>query len=199
MMEQNILTNVWNYFLSLEKDLDDTSRYIEPRGQENVHSFEFAKILVLSYTELESVFKILCVEIENRKCGTIKQYKEILLNSYPNIVHAEVNISRWNNTICPFKGWDKGPLPWWSAYVNVKHNRQNNFNDATYKNTIYALSALYVSIMYLSKITGHPIRDFESNYIESNYTSALITTLPIKMLPDFDTNFHTTRQISSEI
>ena len=47
-------TGIWNYFLSLENDLSNTSRYIEPSGQEEVHSFEFAKLIILSCTEAES-------------------------------------------------------------------------------------------------------------------------------------------------
>ena len=62
-MTEQTLNEIWNYYLTLEADISNTSRYIEPRGQENVHSFEFAKILILACTELESVFKLLCIEI----------------------------------------------------------------------------------------------------------------------------------------
>ena len=41
MITAEIINGIWNYYLSLEKDLDNTSRYIEPKGQENVFSFEF--------------------------------------------------------------------------------------------------------------------------------------------------------------
>ena len=61
------LNGIWNYYLSLERDMANTSQYIEPMGQEDVHSFEFAKILILSCTEVESLFKILCEEIEHKK------------------------------------------------------------------------------------------------------------------------------------
>ncbi len=44
-MDADRLQGMWQYFLTLESDLDDTFRYIDPVGQENVHSFEFAKIL----------------------------------------------------------------------------------------------------------------------------------------------------------
>ena len=55
-MDEKTLHGMWNYFLMLENDLDNTSRYIEPQGQENVYSFEFAKLLVLACTEIESDF-----------------------------------------------------------------------------------------------------------------------------------------------
>ena len=64
-MDKKTLHGMWNYFLMLESDLDNTSRYIEPQGQENVYSFEFAKLLILACTEVESVFKAICFEIES--------------------------------------------------------------------------------------------------------------------------------------
>ena len=75
MITAEIINGIWNYYLSLEKDLDDTSRYIEPKGQENVFSFEFAKLLVLSCTELESVLKLLCYECSGEKRGNIGMVK----------------------------------------------------------------------------------------------------------------------------
>ena len=41
------LTTCWNYFLSLDRDLNETARYIEPESQENTFSFEFYKIIML--------------------------------------------------------------------------------------------------------------------------------------------------------
>ena len=45
------LENCWNYYLSIEEDLNETSRYIEPTGQENVYSFEFQKVIMLCGAE----------------------------------------------------------------------------------------------------------------------------------------------------
>ena len=189
MISSEIIRSIWNYYLSLEKDLEDTSRYIEPKGQENVHSFEFAKLLVLSCTELESVFKLICYECTGEKKGNIGEYKEVVLEKYPNIVFAEVSINRWGKTICPFEGWDKGCLTWWKAYGNVKHNREDNFDEATYQNVIYALLALYVCIFYLSKIVNIEFADYASSYINSEYALHSIVATPNKKLPDFDPKF----------
>ena len=197
MITAGIINGIWNYYLSLEKDLDDTSRYIEPKGQENVFSFEFAKLLVLSCTELESVLKLLCYECSGEKRGNIGEYKETILTYYPKIVFAEVNVSRWGETIRPFDGWDKGKLSWWDAYGNVKHNREDNFRDATYQNVVYALSALYVSIFYLSSISGVSFSGYASTYIESDYSSHGVAVSPNKKLPDLDPNFTESTENSS--
>lgn len=197
MITTEVINGIWNYYLSLEKDLDNTSRYIEPKGQENVFSYEFAKLLVLSCTELESVWKLLCYECSGKKRGNIGEYKETILTHYPKIVFAEVNIARWGETIRPFDGWDKGKLSWWDAYGNVKHNREDNFKEATYQHVVYALSALYVSIFYLSSISGVPFLNYASTYINSDYSSQGLAVSPTKKLPDFDPNFTELKKNSS--
>jgi len=190
MVTEEMINGIWNYYLSLEKDLDNTSRYIEPKGQENVFSFEFAKLLVLSCTELESVMKLLCYECSGEKKGNFGEYKKTILTYFPKIVFAEVQITRLSKTIRPFADWDKGKLFWWDAYGKIKHNREDNFKDATYQNVIYALSALYVSIFYLSKITRVDFSDYSSTYIRSIYSSHALTVAPMKKIPDLDPDFH---------
>lgn len=197
MITEKELSGIWNYYLSLEKDLDNTSRFIEPRGQENVFSFEFAKLLVLSCTELESVLKLLCYERSGETKGNFGEYKETILAHYPKIVFAEVSIARWGETIRPFGGWDKGRLSWWDAYGNVKHNRKDNFTEATYKNVVYALSALYISIFYLSQETGVLFSDYDSTYIESNYSVRGLAVAKTRELPDFDPDFIESAENSS--
>ena len=49
-MTEKEINGIWYYYLSIEDDLSNTSKYIEPDGQENVHSFEFAKLLILACT-----------------------------------------------------------------------------------------------------------------------------------------------------
>jgi len=186
-MTEQTLYNIWNYFLELEQDMKNTSRYIEPEGQENVHSFEFAKLIVLSCTEVESVFKLLCSEIDSSKGkGNISDYKATILGKYPKIVDATVSISRWGKDIKPFEDWSSGKLTWWDAYGSIKHNRGANFENATYLNSVYALSALYISILYLAKATNIDLDSGSSQYIYSQYTSQILCCALDKELPDFE-------------
>lgn len=99
-MSEKELQNMWYYFLDLEKELADSSRYIEPDGQENVYSFEFRKIIILACTECETAFKSLCEAIDDTKeRGSMYDYKGIVLGKYPKIIDAEVHIRRWHKTI----------------------------------------------------------------------------------------------------
>lgn len=181
--------NLWNYYLNLENDLSVTSRYIEPNGQEEVFSLEYSKLLILICTEAETVFKILCKEIDGVERGNIGEYKEAILTRFPKITTAEVIIPRWAETVIPFEGWDSGRLEWWDAYVDVKHSRVKNFQKATYKNSVYSLSALNILIFYLTSLTGHRLSILNSNidaYIWSPYAYKNVISSPDRFLPDFE-------------
>ncbi len=186
-MDKTTLRGIWNYFLTLESDLDNTSRYIEPSKQENVYSFEFAKLLILACTEVESVFKALCFEIEKKQvAGDIGTYKATILGKFPKIVDSVVNIKRLGKSMKPFEEWSSGPLSWWGAYQNVKHSRGSHFSDATYINATTALAALYILIFYLAKISGIEFDDYDSKYIDSDYCCPHLICEPPKKLPDFE-------------
>ncbi len=186
-MNADKLKGIWQYFLTLESDLDDTFRYIDPAGQENVHSFEFAKILILACTEVESVFKALCCEITGQSSAdNIKKYREIILERFPKITEAKVQIKRLGRVVCPFEGWGKESPAWWRAYQGVKHNRGECFSDATYQNASVALAGLYVLIFYLAKLTQIRFNDYVSKCFESDYESVLPVYGPQKQLPDFE-------------
>lgn len=181
------LTGIWNYYLSLESDIANTSRYIEPAGQEHVYSFEFAKLLILACTEVESVFKSICLEIEGTQPqGNIAKYKEIILGTYPKIIDATVTVSRLGTNIKPFQEWVNGPLTWWGAYQEVKHSRGLHFNQATYNNAVYAIAALYILIFYLAKTSNIEFEDYLSSYITSGYSHTKLVLQPSKKLPDFE-------------
>lgn len=187
IINEYVLCSLWNYYLSLERDMDNTSRYIEPLGQEDVYSFEFAKLIILSCTEIESVFKKICFVITNNQVeGNISSYKEIILGKYPKITKARVFVLRLGKILEPFKGWDEGKLEWWTTYQEVKHNRGEFFFKATYKYAVNSLAALYVLIFYLSKITGYNFPNHKSEYITSEYSSPYLLCRASKELPDFE-------------
>lgn len=185
-MTKNELDSIWEYFLCLESDLSNTSRYIEPQGQENVHSFEFAKIIILACTEIENVFKLLCQEIDGNAHGNISEYKEIILQEYPRIVEAPVSVSRLGRVIIPFENWDKEKLFWWDAYSSIKHNRGKYFDEATYNNAVYSMSGLYILVFYLAKRTEISFRNYASTYIQSEFSEQNIFCSIDKELPDFE-------------
>lgn len=185
MMTEKELQNMWYYYLDLDRELSDSSRYIEPDGQEKVYSFEFRKIIILACTECETAFKAICETIDNtQKRGDMADYKKAILEKYPKIVEAEVIIKRWHRNIKPFEGWNTRRLAWWDAHQAIKHDRGSNFAEATYENATLALSALYILIFYLFAINEREM-PYEWGYIDSDYGTPTLMCAPSKKLPDF--------------
>ena len=186
-MEKNELYEIWNYFLSLEKDFSETSRYIEPKGQEQTHSFEFAKILILACTEAESIIKKIAFICEGKTLGNMGEYKAFLMTKYCKIVTAEVGVSRLGRKICPFAEWkdDGKKLSWWEAYTNIKHHRAESFGEASYINACTAMCGLYILILYLSKITQIEIGTYNTIYFSSPYVPLFFVSKAPQNLPDF--------------
>ncbi len=181
------LATSWNYFLSIERDLYETSRYIEPEDQEKTYSFEFYKIIMLSCAEIETAFKQMCKFIEpNRKCGCIADYKDVILSKFPQICTCEVVVQRWHGrAIQPFGGWDTGPLSWWGSYQDIKHSRFLKIKQANYEVAVYSLAALYVLILYLYRMNDHMCKADDSKCFWSKYHPAAHYLPPMSELPDF--------------
>lgn len=172
---------MWNYFLAIEDDLKLTTRFVEPEGQELVHSLEFTKILLLACTEIETAAKLVAFCKGEKEPGNIAQYKALILSEYPGIVDAEV-FAR-DKSFKPFENWEKSKLEWWEAYTDIKHSRVDNYEKGNYINATYALGALYLLILYLDKTTGSNIYSDYSSFIRSNYSKASLIHAPISKLP----------------
>lgn len=187
MISKEQLDNIWNYYCSLESDMENTSRFVDP-SQKDVFSFEFLKIIILTCAEIDNVFQLICQETPgaNSGAGNIGQYKSIILKNYPKIVDSKVSISRIGETYSPFSKWDSSQLDWWDAYTDIKHHRLASLEKATCWNAICALSALYILIHYLSRIIGIELFVYNTHpYIDSEYSYSFVAAGPMIGLPDF--------------
>lgn len=184
-LTKDALFNYWNYYLSLEDDIARTSNYVEPKGQENVYSIEFAKILVLACIEVESVLKQLAFEIKGSKQNGMSDYITVILEEWPDLPTASVYISRTDKTVKPFDGLSltSDKLDWWNSYGEIKHGRGYTFEKANYSNAIMALSALYILIFYLAEKCNIEFDSFASHYISSSYTPQVFTCKAPENLP----------------
>lgn len=70
----------WNYFLALEKDLKNISRYIEfSKDNEETYSIELSHILLSASSEVDVVMKLLCEQIDSSAPReNINNYRDII-------------------------------------------------------------------------------------------------------------------------
>lgn len=77
----------WNYFLTLDVDTANLSRYVEfTEDNFEAHSVEMARILLAAASEVDVVAKLLCRNIDpNSKAGNINDYRTEIIGAVPRI------------------------------------------------------------------------------------------------------------------
>ncbi len=147
-----------NYFLCLEDDLLQLSRWIEfSTDNEPTYSIELARLLMTATGEVDVVAKSLCKAID-KKCSAdnIRAYQTVLLNAVPILPQSKVDMPRFGMTFQPWSSWaTKGNSPdWWQGNNNVKHHRTEHFHQANLKNVLNASAALLILLLLLHSKDG---------------------------------------------
>jgi hypothetical protein len=145
----------WNYFLALETDLIQLSRYIEfnPRNFE-CYSLENARILMAATQEVDVVCKLICKAMDPASTAdNIHRYREKILSLYPKFSHFPVEMKQYGLKLSPWDNFNNqsGVPDWWIANNKVKHERHSDFHQANLKNVLNAVAGLYVCCLYFYK------------------------------------------------
>lgn len=157
-MDKEFLNNYWKYYLILEEDFLGTLRYVELHsGNFNTFSTEYTKQYQAICSEIDVVCKEFCKVINSTaKVGNIESYAKIILNEVSKIRDEKITIKKYRvNALYPWREWRlecgdvkyKSP-EWWTKYNKVKHNRNQNFEQANLGNVLSALAALFVLEVY---------------------------------------------------
>lgn len=146
----------WNYYLQLENDFFSYIPYCElDTANDNAFSVKYLQLLLSICGEIDSICKTFCKTMDESldldKAGML-DYIPILCQYYPTFATETVQVLEHRyREIQPWKSITKGYVPnWWSRYNAIKHHRdeKENYKYANQKNTIEALSALYILIQY---------------------------------------------------
>jgi len=141
----------WNYFLALEADVVNLSRYIEfTKDNFDAYSMEMAKIILSAASEVDVIAKQLCKILDNnKKPRTIGGYKNILTENINDFSETKVVINRYGLELTPWINWKGKRNPnWWSDYNKIKHHRHDYFKRANLSNVLNAMAGLFVLVMF---------------------------------------------------
>ncbi len=145
----------WNYFLALESDLQNVSRFIEFSEKNfGTYSIELAHLLLASASEVDVVCKAICkILTPEVDAQSIDNYREIITHRFPDFLQEKVYISKYGRSLTPWERWDNNQNPlWWKGYNDVKHHRNEHFEDANLRNVINSMCGLLISVFYLYKL-----------------------------------------------
>ena len=143
----------WNYFLALESDIKNLSRYVE-FCEENwqTYSIEIAHIMLSVCSEIDVFSKMICSEIGCTPCENMRDFREALNPKFSEISNMQVMMPQYGLTFQPWQNWSQNKKPdWWQAYQDVKHNRDLEYPKANLKNLLNAISGLFVLLIVYYK------------------------------------------------
>jgi hypothetical protein len=145
----------WNYFLSIERDFEKLSRYVEfTKANNETFSIELARLIMSSAQEVDVIMKKLCLLVDSESnTKNIKDYKEVITANLPEFVQEEISIPRFGMSGKPWINWndDKNPPCWWTANNKIKHQRTDHFEKANLKNAFNAIGGLLITTAYYYK------------------------------------------------
>lgn len=144
----------WNYLLSIEKDLENISRFIELHGDNfKCFSIEISRLLMATAAEVDVVCKQICKKVNPKsKAGSINKYRDEILQVYNSIPDFKIIMPRYGLTLTPWKNWanQKNNVPfWWTAYNKIKHHRHTHYQRGNLENALNAVAGLFVMVLYL--------------------------------------------------
>ena len=161
------------YFLAIEDELINCSKYVEFNSNNySTYSIEFAKLIMTSSSEIDSVFKELCKAISpTSNPKNITEYYPIIIGKYPKFTEIEIEVFKYNISFKPWENWNDTVRPsWWRGYNEIKHERELNFEKANLENTLYSIGALFALLLYLGIEKSGPINYVEVNAFEAPRT-----------------------------
>jgi len=142
----------WNYFLALEDDVIQISRFVELAEHNYAcYSIELARLLLAASSEVDVVAKLACQSIgASGKPERMDLYRKALLDAYPALPDVLIRIPRFGLAFIPWVEWKEGRTPTWrGAYNKVKHERHAYFTQGNLRNALCAVAGLYTLLLYL--------------------------------------------------
>lgn len=136
-------------FLLLQKDLKNLFDYVEPADKNlQCYSYRIHSLLLRACVEVEANCKAILKENGYVKKGNMNIGDYMKVNVTHRLSSYQVKVPNWSgkeNVRCPFKPWaNRQPLPWYQAYNITKHNRHEEFENATFEHMLDAACGLLV-------------------------------------------------------
>lgn len=160
----------WSYYLSIEADFIQTAKYVAHSNDNmKTYSNEFTKIILLSCSEFDDLYKKLLAE----KGYFPKSGKYFSAKDFDRIFEIDPStkfssFAAFGNDLCfePFKELDASQkhanLFWWKNYQLLKHNRSENYKKATLETAAHSLAAHHKLLRILISTLDVPSKDFNS-------------------------------------
>ena len=182
-LQQQFMHDYWSYYLEIERDVQNTFRYVElDKKNFSVYSREYKNLLDSIGSEADvvgkSVAELHFPDDAKLKKAPIAHWGYAVQQAAPHIIDASISLDG-GIRIVPWKNWrdeqavnevgnityrlQKGAEnpEWWRAYNKTKHRRKSlvhpddsSYERANLKNVLAALGGLYLLELLLGAKAG---------------------------------------------
>ncbi|WP_424952217.1 hypothetical protein [Deinococcus sp.] len=146
----------WRFYQSLEEDLEKCFKYVAPESDHfEVHSDEFAKIILLAGSEFENVLKEFKRHVAYSCSENIGGYYKCVKSNYPSISNMEMYMPRYFEfNFKPLENWSElNPPEWWTyGYNKIKHNRLDHPKAPTLKRAFHSVASLQIILLHYYRL-----------------------------------------------
>lgn len=121
------------------------------RGTFSTFGHEIRNLLILACTEVEAAWKgVLTTNGVQRKQFTTSDYVKLCSVLHLTEYSIYFRPYPWLEPMRPFERWHDGApsqsIPWYFAYNETKHDRENKFSEATLEHAFHAVAACVVML-----------------------------------------------------
>jgi len=148
----------WNYYLTLEADVANLSRYVEFTADNfETYSMEMVKIFLSACSEVDVIAKQLCQAYKrDSKASHIGHYRQVLVSRLEMLPRTEVRIPRYGLSLVPWISWEDNSSPnWWQDHNAVKHQRHDAYKLANLGNVLDSMAGLLALIYFFNVRTNN--------------------------------------------
>ena len=144
--------NFWQHYLWMENEFRTVLEYVElDSANYSTYSRRIEKLILQIGSEFDNVSREIC-GLQSADRTSICDYYNYYISNYNNITVSKVIAG--DIQLTPFDGWNSTApgetLAFWKAYNSIKHDRIVNYKEASLKNALNAMAALFcVEMLYM--------------------------------------------------
>ena len=130
-------------FVVLERQLSDCMEYLPfIDANRQAISPKFVPIITGACSLVDSIFFEITTGGSKERFN-LKKYSDLHESRLQLENNATLFLASPIQMLQPYKRWTKEQPAWWNAYNNLKHDRLNNYQFATFTNAVQALAGLH--------------------------------------------------------
>lgn len=144
----------WKHYLVIEENFVKTHRYVElDENNFTTFSVEYTKLLQSIGSEFDVVSKEICKFYGHDNKNIIYKYAPNIIRNFTDLCDQRLKIKDNSSIVVePLKDWIVQPQykspKWWTSYNKIKHDRVNNYAQASLENVLFGLASLFLVEMY---------------------------------------------------